>query len=64
MKSKDLKIKMTCDTRAFNDKLEEVKKSIEELNNTKIIVNIETRTNDTRWHQFWRAIEGFFPHLN
>jgi len=56
MKQTDLNIKMTTDVKDFEKSLDRVKKSIEELNNTKIVVNIETRTidKDKKWYQFWK----------
>ena len=54
MKLKDLKLKISADTSDFEAKLAEVKKGLEELSNTKIIVNIETRKISKRWWQFWK----------
>ena len=53
MKAKDLKIKISADTTDFEAKLEKVTKALEELSNTKIIVNIETRNTFKQWFQFW-----------
>lgn len=50
---KDLKLKISADTSDFEAKLAELKKGLEELNNTKIIVNIETSKTVKKCWQFW-----------
>lgn len=56
MKPKDIKISTHTDTIDFEKSIERVKKSLEQLNKTKIIVNIETRAidKDKKWYQFWK----------
>lgn len=54
IKEPETTLKITTKTANLEKKLKEVKKSIEALNNTKIIINIEHRTITKRWWQFWK----------
>ncbi len=50
MKTENVNIQLVLDTKDFDKKLKELQKTIDDLNNTKIVVNIVTKESRKKFN--------------